>query len=106
MKTLASILFHAVGVTRRRSYPGGDICFRAAACTGALYEIELYQVCGPLPDLEAGLYHFNPAGFTLCKLRSGNLLARATAKEPSVRAGMFTWKIIGPPSEKHLRTRN
>jgi SagB-type dehydrogenase family enzyme len=87
LKHLASILFHAAGVTRRRSYPGGEIYFRAAACTGALYEIELYLVCGPLPDLEAGLYHFNPAEFALCKLRSGdfrNVLTRATANELSV----------------------
>ena len=87
LRTLASILFHAAGVTRRRSHPGGEIYFRAAACTGALYEIELYLVCGPMPDLEAGLYHFNPAEFALCKLRSGDVrhvLARSTANESSV----------------------
>ncbi len=98
LKTLASILFHAAGVTRRRSYPGGEIYFRAAACTGALYEIELYLVCGPLPDLEPGLYHFNPAEFALCKLRSGdlrNVLARATANEPSINRAPVTIVCTG-----------
>ena len=98
LKTLATILFHAAGVTRRRSYPGGEICFRAAACTGALYEIELYLVCGPLPDLKAGVYHFNPADFALRQLRSGDMrdvLARATANEPSVSQAPVTIVCTG-----------
>src|SRR3990172_5630006 len=36
-KTLAAILYHSAGITRQRKYPGGEIYFRAAACTGALY---------------------------------------------------------------------
>ena len=60
LKDLARILFYSAGITRRKTYPVGEILFRAASCTGALYEIELYLVCGDLPDLEAGIYHFNP----------------------------------------------
>src|SRR5437879_13502742 len=44
-----------------RAYPGGEIYFRAAACTGALYELDLYVVTGDLPGSDAGVYHFNPA---------------------------------------------
>jgi SagB-type dehydrogenase family enzyme len=98
LKTLASLLFHTAGVTRRRSAPGGEIFFRAAACTGALYEIELYLVCGPLPGLDAGLYHFNPAEFALCKLRSGDLrhvLASAAAHESSVTRAPVTMVCTG-----------
>jgi SagB-type dehydrogenase family enzyme len=87
LKTLATILYHSAGVTRRREFAGGEIYFRAAACTGALYEVELYLVCGGLADLEAGLYHFNPADFALGKLRSGDwrgVLARATADDPAI----------------------
>src|ERR1051325_8712071 len=87
LKALASILFHSAGITRRRTYPGGDIYFRAAACTGALYEIELYLVCGPLMDLAAGVYHFNPGDFSLRRLRGADwrgLLADATANEFSI----------------------
>ena len=86
-KTLASIFFHSAGITRRRAYPGGEILFRAAACTGALYHIELYLVCGDLPDLEAGVYHFDAHDFTLRKLREGDYrstLVNATGSEPAV----------------------
>jgi len=87
LKTLASILHFSAGISRRKSYPGGEIFYRAAACTGALYEIELYLVSGELADLPAGVYHFNPADFALRKLRGGDyrpVLAEATAEEPSV----------------------
>ncbi len=66
---------------------GGEIYFRAAACTGALYEIELYVVSGDLAGLDAGVYHFNPADVSLRLLRKGDFrgnLAQATAMEPAV----------------------
>ena len=34
LKTLGSLLFFSAGITKKKSYPGGDIYFRAAACTG------------------------------------------------------------------------
>ena len=40
-QTLAELLFFSAGVTRRRSFPGGEVLFRAAACTGGLYHIDL-----------------------------------------------------------------
>ena len=52
---LAQLLFLSAGVTKSKKYPGGEVFFRAAACTGALYEIELYIVCADLPDLAAKL---------------------------------------------------
>ena len=60
LEALAQLLYLTAGITRHRKYPGGDIYFRAAACTGALYEVEVYVVCGNLIDLEAGVYHFAP----------------------------------------------
>ena len=86
-KTLAEILFLSAGITRRRSYPGGEILFRAAACTGALYHIDLYVVCGNMEDLEAGVYQFSPQDFSLRRLRAGDyrsVLADASGAEPSV----------------------
>ena len=85
--TLASILHHSAGITRRRKYPGGEMLFRAAACTGALYHIELYLVCGDLPGLPAGVYHFGAHDFALRRLREGDYrgnLARASGGEPTV----------------------
>ena len=87
VQDLARLLYFSAGITKQREYPGGEIYFRAAACTGALYEIELYVVAGDLPGLDAGVYHFNPADVSLRLLRKGDFrgnLARATAMEPAV----------------------
>src|SRR3989304_2316584 len=54
LKALTRILYYSGGITRRIAYPGGEMLFRAAACTGALNHIELYLICGDLPGLPAG----------------------------------------------------
>jgi SagB-type dehydrogenase family enzyme len=87
LKDLAQSLYYSAGITKFKNYPGGEIMFRAASCTGALYEIDLYLVCGDLPDLEAGVYHFSPHDFSLRRLRRGDyrgVIARATAQESGV----------------------
>jgi SagB-type dehydrogenase family enzyme len=85
---LAHLLYFAAGVLRRRPYPGGEVFYRAAACTGALYHIDLYVVCAALPGLDAGVYHFGPHDFALRRLRAGDhrtTLVAAAAGEPAVR---------------------
>ena len=87
IQILAEILYLSAGITRRRSYPGGEMLFRAAACTGALYHIDLYLVCGELPDLQAGVYHFGPQDFALRQLRVGDyrdILVEASGREPAI----------------------
>jgi SagB-type dehydrogenase family enzyme len=87
LEQVASLLYHSAGVTRSKEYPGGVFYFRAAACAGALYPIEVYVVCGDIEGLDAGVYHFNPGDFSLARLRSGDYraaLADATAGEPNV----------------------
>ena len=87
LRTLAGILFFSAGITRRRTFSGGEILFRAAACTGALYHIELYLVCGDLPDLSAGVYHVGMHDFVLRRLRAGDhrgAVMKAAAGEPAV----------------------
>jgi SagB-type dehydrogenase family enzyme len=84
---VAEMLFLSAGITKRRTYPGGEIPFRAAACTGALYHIDLYVVCGDLEDLEAGVYQFSPQDFSLRKLRAGDyrsLLVGASGEESAI----------------------
>jgi SagB-type dehydrogenase family enzyme len=98
LQDLARILYFSVGITKQRAYPGGEIYFRAAACTGALYEIELYVVTGDLPGLDAGVYHFNPADVSLRLLRKGDFrrnLALATAMEPAVARAPATILCTG-----------
>ena len=97
LETLAQLLFFSAGVTRSKKHPQGETFFRAAACTGALYEIELYVVCADLPSkdrrpsdppaLPAGVYHFGAAEFGLRQLRSGDFrqtIVDAAGGEPSL----------------------
>src|SRR5262245_4834048 len=87
LQTLAEILFLSAGITRRRKYIGGEILFRASACTGALYHIDLYIVCGGLADLEAGVYQFGPQDFSLRRLRAGDhrsVLIAASGEEAAI----------------------
>jgi SagB-type dehydrogenase family enzyme len=87
LEALAQLLYLSAGITRHRKRPGGEIFFRAAACTGALYEVELYVVCGDLADLQAGVYHFAPGEFVLRRLRAGDyrgVLAEATGGNPAI----------------------
>ena len=85
--TLAGLLFFSAGRIRTRTFEGaGEVAFRAAASAGGLYPIEVYVVCGDLPGLAAGVYHFAPADFALRCLRQGDYrgaLARA-AGDPTL----------------------
>src|SRR5262249_61422938 len=70
---LAALLFFSAGLTRKKTYPGGEaIHFRAAPSTGALYEVEAYVVAGAVADLAAGVYHFAPGEFALRPLPTGD----------------------------------
>jgi SagB-type dehydrogenase family enzyme len=86
---LVAILYFAAGVTKKKSYPGGgEVLFRAAASTGALYQTEVYVAAGDVDGLEPGLYHFGPGDFALRRLRSGDVrasLAAAAADETLAR---------------------
>jgi SagB-type dehydrogenase family enzyme len=81
---LSRVFYFSAGITKKRTYPGGEMYFRAASCTGALYEIELYLVCGDLPGLSAGVYHFGPGDFALRLLRSGDYRAVLGCSAPAV----------------------
>jgi SagB-type dehydrogenase family enzyme len=111
LPTLARILYFSAGITKYLDYPApwGRMPFRAAACTGALYHIELYLVCSDLPDpaaasagspsaaggpsLEAGVYHFDAQALGLRRLRQGDyrqILIEASARESSVTRAPVT----------------
>ena len=86
---LARILYLSAGLIRKAVLPvAGEVHYRAAASAGALYPVEIYVVCGDLPGLAAGVYHFSPADFSLVRLREGDrrgTLANALA-DPAVAA--------------------
>ena len=87
---LGRLLHYSLGILRRRQLEDGHwVYFRAAPCTGALYHVDAYIVCGDLPDLAAGVYHFGPHDFALRRLRLGDfrsVLVEATSGEARVAA--------------------
>jgi SagB-type dehydrogenase family enzyme len=74
LATLARIGLYSCGVLDRRTTlrDGRVIDYRAAGGTGARYHLEAYLVCGDLPDLPAGLYHYAAHDHSLRRLRSGD----------------------------------
>ncbi|TMI32055.1 SagB/ThcOx family dehydrogenase, partial [Candidatus Bathyarchaeota archaeon] len=72
---LSELLFFSAGLTRKMRFGKEFYYMRAASATGALYPIELYVICGRIPGLEAGVYHFDPLHFSLAKLRDGDFRA-------------------------------
>ncbi|MEK6961852.1 MAG: SagB/ThcOx family dehydrogenase [Thermoproteota archaeon] len=89
LNTLSRILYFSNGITKTIHYPRlGDMEFRAAACTGALYHIEIYVVCGDISGLGAGVYHFNPKEMSLKQLRKGDyrhVLIGASGNDENVK---------------------
>jgi SagB-type dehydrogenase family enzyme len=79
IRDLAAILFFSAGITRATKYNAMTYYMRAASATGALYPIELYVVTQDLADLEAGLYHFCPADFSLVQIRKGDFRSNLAA---------------------------
>ncbi len=87
LEALARVFYYSAGITSVARSPGGDVYFRAAANTGALYHVDLYLACGDLPDLPAGVYHFGAHDFALRRLRVGDYrgaLIEAAGVEPSL----------------------
>ncbi len=73
LSTIAELLYFAAGITKTTKFRSGETYdFRAAACTGARYETEVYLACGEIEGLTAGVYHFNPKDFSLRRLRDGD----------------------------------
>jgi SagB-type dehydrogenase family enzyme len=112
---LAALLFFTAGVTRRASYPGGgEMYFRAAPSTGALYQTEVYVVAGDVDGVPAGVHHYSPGDHALRALRDGDFRAvpavaaadddLAAAGATIVLSGIYwrnTWKY-GARGYRHL----
>jgi SagB-type dehydrogenase family enzyme len=90
LTTIARLCLRANGVLKRwRSAAGKEIEFRSAGCTGARYHLELYLVCGELPGLAAGVYHYAAHDHSLRLLRAGDYRAAvvsASGEEPAIAA--------------------
>jgi SagB-type dehydrogenase family enzyme len=87
LTTVARLCYFSNGITRVLRRAGGSMPFRAAACTGALYHIELYLITSDRADLPAGVYHYGPHDNALRQLRQGDYrgaLITATDSEQSI----------------------
>jgi SagB-type dehydrogenase family enzyme len=95
LAALARLLFFSAGVTRFLQ----GVLFRAAPSAGALYPTEVYVVCGPLGDLPAGVYHFEPAEYVLRRLRDGDFRASlaGSAAEPAIARLPLCLVLTGIP---------
>jgi SagB-type dehydrogenase family enzyme len=99
LERLAALLYLSAGVTKKKVYPGGgEVLFRAAASTGALYQTEVYVAAGNVDGLAPGLYHFSPGDFMLRQLRAGDVrgaMAHAAADpELGARAAIVVLTAI------------
>lgn len=91
LAALARICLLSNGILKRGAHrPSGEtIEYRASGGTGARYHLELYAVCGPLPGLAAGIYHYSAQDHSLRQLRAGDfrsVLIQSTGGEESVAA--------------------
>ena len=86
--TLAALCLLSNGILKRGSHGTGRVIeYRAAGGTGARYHLELYLVCGDLPGLAAGVYHYGAHDHALRQLRQGDyraLLAEASGAAPAL----------------------
>ena len=78
LATLSTLLKFSAGITKWLPVPNGKMAFRAASCTGAMYHIELYVVCGELEGLPAGVYQFGVHDNALRRVRSGDFRGALT----------------------------
>jgi hypothetical protein len=84
---LPTLCHYAAGVTKRLERRGQEIEYRAAACTGKLYHVDLYAVAGECGAFDPGVYHFDPDAGAFDVLREGDYrdaLAAATGDYPGV----------------------
>ena len=98
---LARLLAFGAGVLRRVTYGDGETFhFRTYASAGALYPVEIYVVNEAMEGLDAGVYHFDPLGFRLIRLRDGDhrgVVAKAAAEDERVAAAPVVLVLTGLP---------
>jgi SagB-type dehydrogenase family enzyme len=89
-------LFSNGVLRRRRAHSGEAYGFRAAACTGALYHVELYLATSYRDDLPCGLYHYAAHDGRLRCLRRGDVrgsLSRATGDYPAIASAPIVFAL-------------
>jgi SagB-type dehydrogenase family enzyme len=101
LAALARLVVLGAGVHHTKTFREGEVpYFRNYASAGALYPVEVYVGCADLQGLPAGVYHFDPQGPTLTRLREGDHrghLVRAAGGEPAVARAPVVLVLTGIP---------
>jgi len=92
---ISILLWASQGITGR----AGDFFFRTAPSAGALYPVETYLSVQNVETIDAGLFHFQPADFSLERLSTestGNRIAEAALGQPFLEksGAVFIWSAI------------
>jgi len=95
VKDISMLLWASQGITGR----AGNFFLRTAPSAGALYPVETYLSVQNVETIKAGLFHFQPADFSLEKLStefSGDKIAEAALGQSFLeKAGaVFIWSAI------------
>ncbi|QLH77354.1 SagB/ThcOx family dehydrogenase [Halosimplex rubrum] len=98
---IETLCHYAAGVTKELEIRGERHRFRAAACTGKLYHVDLYAVAGDCGAFSPGVYHFDPHSGEFDALREGDyrgVLAAASGDRASVAdRGAESAAVAGAP---------
>jgi SagB-type dehydrogenase family enzyme len=100
LSSLGRLLNYGAGFRTGRGARRRDFHFRTYASAGALYPVEVYLTCGALPELPAGVYHFDPSEPALVNLREGDHrghLVRAAAEESALTEAPLILTLTGIP---------
>lgn len=90
---LTTLCHYSNGVTKTLDRGGQQVAFRAASCTGKLYHVDCYAVCGDLEDTDAGVYQYDPESDAFHVLREGDyrgVLADAAGGQTGVAEAPVT----------------
>ena len=95
MENLAMLLWASQGISGK----AGNFFFRTAPSAGALYPVETYLSIQNVKSLSSGLYHFQPAEFTLERMSNDfagkKIAAAALGQNFMAKAGVvFIWSAI------------
>jgi len=89
-----ALCHYATGITKELERGGQSVAYRAAACTGKLYHVDLYAVTGDCDQFDPGVYHFDPHTDSFDVLREGDyrrVLATASGEHAGVSDAPVTF---------------
>ncbi len=91
LAALVRIALLSNGILKRGGHrrSGEVIEYRTSGGTGARYHLELYFVCGAIPGLDSGIYHYSAQDHSLRQVRAGDyrsVLVEATGSEEAIAA--------------------